>query len=230
MMSVNSNVKNVVAYLGRFSIVIICALTILIASIFLLSHHTPSAIASHPSDYETRKAQVLTDATQAFVDDPMRNVETALDMQPFDQINKLNCSKPIDNPNGWSVEMRTGGRPFLNFDTIEINGMVWIPEPCIQGSSNISPSIIDNHYDDGKTVNRMWSILVYLKGVEFPLLLTKQVFINKDGSTGTLYLVASDTSLTYFQITTIYQKRWNVEVFHKSLKQNTALEKYTPGQ
>ena len=67
--------------------------------------------------------------------------------------------------------------------------------------------------------------LVYLKGVEFPLLLTKQVFINKDGSTGTLYLVASDTSLTYFQITTIYQKRWNVEVFHKSLKQNTALEK-----
>lgn len=67
--------------------------------------------------------------------------------------------------------------------------------------------------------------LVYLKGVEFPLLVTKQRFINKDGSSGTLYLVSSDTSLTYFQITTIYQKRWNVEVFHKSLKQNAALEK-----
>lgn len=67
--------------------------------------------------------------------------------------------------------------------------------------------------------------LVYLKGIEFPLLLVKQVFINKDGSTGTLYLVSSDTSLTYAQITTIYQKRWNVEVFHKSLKQNAALEK-----
>lgn len=67
--------------------------------------------------------------------------------------------------------------------------------------------------------------LVYLKGVEFSVLLAKQVFINKDGSTGTLYLVSSDTSLTYTQLTTIYQKRWNVEVFHKSLKQNAALEK-----
>ena len=67
--------------------------------------------------------------------------------------------------------------------------------------------------------------LVYLKGVEFPVVLAKQVFINKDGSTGTLYLVSSDTSLTYPEITTIYQKRWNVEVFHKSLKQNAALEK-----
>lgn len=67
--------------------------------------------------------------------------------------------------------------------------------------------------------------LVYLKGVAFPLLLAKQVFINKDGSTGTLYLVSSDTTLTYFEITTIYQKRWNVETFHKSLKQNAALEK-----
>jgi hypothetical protein len=67
--------------------------------------------------------------------------------------------------------------------------------------------------------------LVYLKGLDFPVLLAKQVFINKDGSTGTLYLVSSDTSLTYFEITAIYQKRWNVETFHKSIKQNAALEK-----
>jgi len=67
--------------------------------------------------------------------------------------------------------------------------------------------------------------LAYLKGVEFPVVLAKQIFTNKDGSTGTLYLVSSDTSLTYTEITTIYQKRWNVEVFHKSLKQNAALEK-----
>jgi hypothetical protein len=67
--------------------------------------------------------------------------------------------------------------------------------------------------------------LVYLQGLDFPVLLAKQVFTNKDGSTGTLYLVSSDTSLSYFDLTTIYQKRWNVEVFHKSLKQNAALEK-----
>lgn len=67
--------------------------------------------------------------------------------------------------------------------------------------------------------------LVYLKGLDFPVLLVKRVFINKDGSTGTLYLISSDTSLTWFEITTIYQIRWNVETFHKSLKQNAALEK-----
>jgi len=66
--------------------------------------------------------------------------------------------------------------------------------------------------------------LVYLKGVEFPVIVTKQVFTNQDGSTGILYLVSSDTTLTYDQLTTIYHKRWNVEVIHKSLKQNAALE------
>ena len=67
--------------------------------------------------------------------------------------------------------------------------------------------------------------LVYLKGVSFPLIVAKQVFINQDGSVGTLFLVSSDTSLTYDQLTTLYQKRWKIEVFHKSLKQNAALER-----
>jgi hypothetical protein len=67
--------------------------------------------------------------------------------------------------------------------------------------------------------------LVYLKGVEFPVIVAKRVFINQDGSTGTLYLVSSETTLTYDQLTAIYQKRWNAEVIHKSLKQNAPLEK-----
>lgn len=66
---------------------------------------------------------------------------------------------------------------------------------------------------------------IWLEGVDFPLALAKQVFTNEDGSTGILYLVSSDTSLSYERITTIYKKRWNVECYHKSLKQNTALEK-----
>lgn len=68
-------------------------------------------------------------------------------------------------------------------------------------------------------------VTVYLEGVEFPLLLVKQVFTNEDGSTGILYLVTSDTTLEGNGITTIYQKRWNVEPYHKSLKQNASLEK-----
>jgi len=67
--------------------------------------------------------------------------------------------------------------------------------------------------------------LVYLKKVPFAVRVAKQIFINQDGSTGILYLVSSDTTLTYQQLTALYQKRWHVEVFHKSLKQHAALEK-----
>lgn len=66
---------------------------------------------------------------------------------------------------------------------------------------------------------------IYLEGVDFPMLLVKQVFVNEDGSTGILYLVTSDTTLSYDDLTTIYQRRWNVEPYHKSLKQNASLEK-----
>ena len=66
---------------------------------------------------------------------------------------------------------------------------------------------------------------IYLEGVDFPMLLVKQVFVNEDSSTGILYLVTSDTTLTYDAITTLYHKRWNVEPYHKSLKQNASLEK-----
>jgi hypothetical protein len=66
---------------------------------------------------------------------------------------------------------------------------------------------------------------VYLEGVDFPLVLVKQVFVNGDGSTGVVYLVSSDTTVNYDGLTTIYRKRWNVEPYHKSLKQNAALER-----
>jgi hypothetical protein len=68
-------------------------------------------------------------------------------------------------------------------------------------------------------------VTVLLEGVDFALLLIKQVFTNGDGSTGILYLVTSDTTLDGNGITAIYQKRWNVEPYHKSLKQNASLEK-----
>ena len=66
---------------------------------------------------------------------------------------------------------------------------------------------------------------IYLEGVNFPLLLVKRIFVNEDDSTGILYLVTSDTPLSSDDITTIYQKLWNVEPYHKSLKQNASLEK-----
>jgi hypothetical protein len=66
---------------------------------------------------------------------------------------------------------------------------------------------------------------VYLESVDFPLLLTQQLFTNGDGSTGILYLVTSDVTLDAAQLTTIYQTRWKVEEYHRSLKQNASLEK-----
>lgn len=66
---------------------------------------------------------------------------------------------------------------------------------------------------------------VYMSGIPYPLLFCRQVFKNKDDSEGVLYLVSSDISINYDQITAIYKKRWNVEVFHKSVKSNTALAK-----
>ena len=71
----------------------------------------------------------------------------------------------------------------------------------------------------------MQPMTIYLESVPFALLLIKQVFTNEDDSTGTLYLVTSDTTLSGDGIATIYQKRWNVEPYHKSLKQNASLEK-----
>jgi len=78
---------------------------------------------------------------------------------------------------------------------------------------------------DTLELEAMQPVLVYLEEVGFPLLLVKQVFTNEDGSTGILYLVTSDTTLDGNGMTMLYQKRWNVEPYHKSLKQNASLEK-----
>ncbi len=67
--------------------------------------------------------------------------------------------------------------------------------------------------------------LIYLEGLETPVVLVKQVFTNEDGKTAVQYLISSDTKLSKDGITTGYQKRWRVEEYHKSLKQNVSLEK-----
>lgn len=65
----------------------------------------------------------------------------------------------------------------------------------------------------------------WLKGFEQEVLLVRRVFTNKDGSTGLLNLVCSDLACDGEQVATIYQKRWKVEEFHKSLKSNAGLAK-----
>jgi hypothetical protein len=67
-------------------------------------------------------------------------------------------------------------------------------------------------------------LTVYVEGVEFPLLLQKQVFKDGDGalsgSEPTLYLVSNDLDLAPSVMLAIYSIRWKVECFFKSVKSN----------
>lgn len=66
---------------------------------------------------------------------------------------------------------------------------------------------------------------VWLKGLAVPVQLLKKVFKNENGTIGTLYLVTNDLSISGDHIYDIYQKRWRIEEFHKSIKQNASLSK-----
>ena len=66
---------------------------------------------------------------------------------------------------------------------------------------------------------------VYLKDVDFPVQVLKQTYDNKDGSIGVVYLVTNDLSIDGDKILEIYKKRWRIEEYHKSVKQNASFEK-----
>lgn len=66
---------------------------------------------------------------------------------------------------------------------------------------------------------------VWLKGLSFPVVLIKKIFTNDDGSEGVLYLVSNDDTSTADQLYSVYQKRWRIEEYHKSIKQNASLAK-----
>jgi hypothetical protein len=69
-------------------------------------------------------------------------------------------------------------------------------------------------------------VKVWLKDMDFPVLLTKQLFKNEeDKTTGVRFLVSNDLSLTNELFLTLYKKRWKIEEYHKSLKQNTSIAK-----
>jgi hypothetical protein len=49
---------------------------------------------------------------------------------------------------------------------------------------------------------------VWIMDGEFPVMVFRQVFRNKDGSEGERFLVTKDLSLTGDQFRTLYKKRW----------------------
>ncbi len=69
------------------------------------------------------------------------------------------------------------------------------------------------------------SIRGYLRGYDKEVLLIRRIFTNKDGSTGVLNVVCSEITLNGDAVSTIYEKRWKVEEFYKSLKHNVDMAK-----
>ena len=100
----------------------------------------------------------------------------------------------------------------------------------LKTNRKVALSVADKHQGRYTRVDTLeWEAyaakIVYLEGVDFPLVLVKQVFTNEDGSRGIRYLVSSDTTLSFADLTTTYHERWGVECYHKSLKQNVSLAK-----
>ena len=69
------------------------------------------------------------------------------------------------------------------------------------------------------------SRLIYLEGYNDPINLIKQVVKNDDGDESVyLYLITNDITLNFQEVLEIYKKRWKIEEYHKSLKQNLKIE------
>ncbi|RYF47880.1 MAG: IS701 family transposase [Cytophagaceae bacterium] len=66
---------------------------------------------------------------------------------------------------------------------------------------------------------------LHLERVPFPVQVARHLMTNQEGQTGELFLCSSDVDLSSPTMLTIYQTRWKVEEYHKSLKQNAALAK-----
>ena len=121
-------------------------------------------------------------------------------------------SASADNMNFVKLDMK---KDFVM--PLKANRKVALSEADLQAGRYVTVSTLD--LAEGETRE------IWLEDVRFSLRLAKQVLINEDGSRGTLYLVTSDLTLTYDRMTSLYQKRFRVEGYHKSLKQNASLEK-----
>ncbi len=98
--------------------------------------------------------------------------------------------------------------------------------------SNRKIALSQEEKDKGKYVNISTidmeggsSRLIYLEGYKKPLKLIKQVVKNGDDDESIyLYLITNDIDLSFDEVLEIYKRRWKIEEYHKSLKQNLHIE------
>jgi len=118
-----------------------------------------------------------------------------------------------------------------------VNNLVYIEEELNKKfvcpiKSNRKIALTEEERNNGKYVNISTidmeggsSRLIYLEGYEKPLRVIKQVVKNgDDGESTYLYLVTNDIDLSFNKVLEIYKRRWKIEEYHKSLKQNLHIE------
>ena len=115
-----------------------------------------------------------------------------------------------------------------NFEFIVENQKDFIA--ALKSNRLFATSLEDKHNGNFISVSELelsdkQSIRGYIKGYDNEVVIVRRIFTNKDGSKGVLNLICSDTDLNGDAISTIYEKRWKVEEFHKSLKHNVDLAK-----
>ena len=115
-----------------------------------------------------------------------------------------------------------------NFEFIAKHNKEFIS--AIKSNRLIALTLEDKHQGNFVRVDELelsdkQSIRGYLRGYDKEILLVRRIFTNKNGSIGILNLVCSDLTLNGDSISTIYEKRWKVEEFYKSLKHNVDMAK-----
>lgn len=66
---------------------------------------------------------------------------------------------------------------------------------------------------------------IYMQGLNFPLLICKKFLKDQENKEVAIYLITNDLDLDDQKMLEIYQKRWNIESFYKSMKSNCSYSK-----
>jgi hypothetical protein len=115
-----------------------------------------------------------------------------------------------------------------NFNFIQDQNRLFIIP--LKANRKVALSLHDKHKGKYQPIESLElevdkTLQVWVEGVDFPLLLTKQVFQNEDGSEVCNYLVTNDLTADSQRIKAFYEKRWKIELFHKSVKSLTGYAK-----
>lgn len=162
-----------------------------VLTVALLALHSNVATAG---EFEERAGALPQAAAAPFEDDPQRVLPlTSLDMRSFGEINAITGPRVLENIDGWEIVARTGGRPFLAFDQITVDGLpkTFLPSDFDIAMSGIPQAELDAHFAAGRGVNRLWFTHPAANGFPIMLAMTPDGFFNPSGAEAPLLMGAA---------------------------------------